>query len=329
MSELICRGLSKRYKGNLYAVKDFFLDIKHGEFVVIVGPSGCGKSTILRMIAGLEPMSEGELYMDGEDISGFAPKDRDMAMVFQDYALYPHMTVYDNMAFSLKIKKMDKKAIKKAVMDIAYKLDIQHILDRKPRTLSGGEKQRVAMGRAMIRMPKVFLMDEPLSNLDTLLRVKMRREIGMMQNEMKTTTIYVTHDQTEAMSLGSRIAVMNKGELQQVAAPEELYNRPCNMFVAGFIGTPQMNFIQSVNSNGKSIIVGVRPEDIKVSKGERYVVKSKEFQCSEKYIQATDGNHDITVKLYPGEDIDLGDRIELKFMKIHKFDIISGKRIDS
>lgn len=329
MSELICRGLSKRYKDNLYAVKDFSMEIKHGEFVVIVGPSGCGKSTILRMIAGLEPMSEGQLYMDGEDISGFAPKDRDMAMVFQDYALYPHMTVYDNMAFSLKIKKMDKKAIEKAVMDIAYKLDIQYILDRKPRTLSGGEKQRVAMGRAMIRMPKVFLMDEPLSNLDALLRVKMRREIGMVQKEMKTTTIYVTHDQTEAMSLGSRIAVMNEGELQQVATPEELYNRPCNMFVAGFIGTPQMNFIQSVNSNGKSIIVGVRPEDIKVSKGERYVVKSKEFQCSEKYIQATDGNHDITVKLYPGEDIGIGDRIELKFMKIHKFDIISGKRIDS
>lgn len=279
------------------------------------------------MIAGLETMTEGKLYMDGEDISDFNPKDRDIAMVFQNYALYPHMTVYDNMAFSLKIKKMSKNEINEAVTETARKLDIQHILDRKPRTLSGGEKQRVAMGRAMIRTPKVFLMDEPLSNLDALLRVKMRREIGTMQKEMGTTTIYVTHDQIEAMSLGSRIAVMNKGELQQVATPEELYNRPCNLFVAGFIGTPQMNFIRDVDLNGRSIIVGVRPEDIEISKDGKYVVKNKEFQGSEQYIQVSESSYNITVKLHSGENINIGDCVDLKFMTIHRFDAASGKRI--
>lgn len=327
MAELKCDKVSKIYKDRFYAVKDFSIDIKDGEFIVIVGPSGCGKSTILRMIAGLETMTEGKLYMDGEDISDFNPKDRDIAMVFQNYALYPHMTVYDNMAFSLKIKKMSKNEINEAVTETARKLDIQHILDRKPRTLSGGEKQRVAMGRAMIRTPKVFLMDEPLSNLDALLRVKMRREIGTMQKEMGTTTIYVTHDQIEAMSLGSRIAVMNKGELQQVATPEELYNRPCNLFVAGFIGTPQMNFIRDVDLNGRSIIVGVRPEDIEISKGGKYVVKNKEFQGSEQYIHVSESSYNITVKLHSGENINIGDCVDLKFMTIHRFDAASGKRI--
>ncbi len=292
MASLSLRNIYKTYSGGFTAVKDFSLEIDDKEFVILVGPSGCGKSTTLRMIAGLEEISEGELYIGDTLVNDIAPKDRDIAMVFQNYALYPHMTVYENMAFGLKLRKIPKDEIKRKVLEAAQILDIEHLLDRKPKALSGGQRQRVALGRAIVREPKVFLMDEPLSNLDAKLRVQMRTEIGKLHKKLQTTFIYVTHDQTEAMTMGSRIVVMKDGIVQQVASPQELYSNPCNVFVAGFIGSPQMNFINATvdvkpdgvkliigdtiiklpaglskkngfaNYNGREIIVGIRPEDI-------------------------------------------------------------------
>ena len=227
------------------AVQQFNIDIADKEFIVLVGPSGCGKSTTLRMIAGLEEISEGEVIIDGRVVNDVPPKDRDIAMVFQNYALYPHMTVYENMAFSLKLKKVDKKTIDEKVREAAEILDITQYLDRKPKALSGGQRQRVAIGRAIVREPKVFLMDEPLSNLDAKLRNQMRAEIIKLRQRINTTFIYVTHDQTEAMTLGDRIVIMRDGFIQQIGTPQEVFNHPSNLFVAGFIGTPQMNFFDA------------------------------------------------------------------------------------
>ena len=243
MASLELKGVKKIYPGGVVAVKDFNLTIDDREFIVLVGPSGCGKSTTLRMIAGLEDISEGELYIDGTLVNGLCPKDRDIAMVFQNYALYPHMTVYDNMAFGLKLRKVPGDVIEKRVRAAAEILGIEDLLHRKPKALSGGQRQRVALGRVIVREPRVFLMDEPLSNLDAKLRVQMRAEIAKLHNRLKTTFIYVTHDQTEAMTMGTRIVIMNGGEIQQIDAPKALYDRPVNMFVAGFIGSPQMNFL--------------------------------------------------------------------------------------
>ena len=248
MANVSLRHVYKIYDGGVTAVTDFNLEIADKEFIILVGPSGCGKSTTLRMIAGLEDISKGELYIGDTLANDVAPKDRDIAMVFQNYALYPHMTVYDNMAFGLKLRKFSKEEIKRRVEEAARILGIEQYLDRKPKALSGGQRQRVALGRAIVRNPKVFLLDEPLSNLDAKLRAQMRTEISKIYQRLGTTFIYVTHDQTEAMTMGTRIVVMKDGFIQQVDTPQHLYDMPCNMFVAGFIGSPQMNFINAVLS---------------------------------------------------------------------------------
>jgi multiple sugar transport system ATP-binding protein len=251
MAEIVLDGVTKVFDDGYEAVKDLNLDIADGEFVILVGPSGCGKSTALRMIAGLEDISSGELKIDDEVVNDRSPKDRDIAMVFQNYALYPHMTVRENMGFALSLAGVDKAEIDRKVEEAAATLDLTNHLDRKPANLSGGQRQRVAMGRAIVRDPKVFLMDEPLSNLDAKLRVQMRTEVARLQSDLETTMIYVTHDQTEAMTLGDRVAVMRAGVLQQVGSPEELYTQPKNLFVAGFIGSPAMNFLPAEVSDGK------------------------------------------------------------------------------
>ncbi|GAA6293396.1 sn-glycerol-3-phosphate ABC transporter ATP-binding protein UgpC [Enterocloster asparagiformis] len=292
MASLLLKNVTKKYPNGFVAVKDFNLKIDDKEFIIFVGPSGCGKSTTLRMIAGLEDISSGELYIDDKLVNDVEPKDRDIAMVFQNYALYPHMSVYDNMAFGLKLRKTPKDEIDKKVHDAAKILDLDHLLDRKPKALSGGQRQRVAMGRAIVRNPKVFLMDEPLSNLDAKLRGQMRVEISKLHQRLETTIIYVTHDQTEAMTLGTRIVVMKDGVIQQVDTPRNLYDKPCNKFVAGFIGAPQMNMIDATVAKdgaevtltfaghtialpeakakkleeagyvGKTVTLGIRPEDL-------------------------------------------------------------------
>ena len=258
MASLSLEGIQKVYSNGFQAVKDFNLEIADKEFIIFVGPSGCGKSTTLRMIAGLEDISGGTLKIDGKVMNNVEPKDRDIAMVFQNYALYPHMTVYDNMAFGLKLRKVPKDEIDKKVREAARILDLEKLLDRKPKALSGGQRQRVAMGRAIVRKPKVFLMDEPLSNLDAKLRVQMRIEIAKLHENLGATIIYVTHDQTEAMTLGTRIVVMKDGVVQQVDTPQNLYTKPCNLFVAGFIGSPQMNFLDAeVKVNGSDVTLSV------------------------------------------------------------------------
>jgi multiple sugar transport system ATP-binding protein len=291
MAEVTLKGVSKVYEGGNVAVKDVSLEVKDKEFVVLVGPSGCGKSTTLRMVAGLEEISTGDLYIDGKRVNDISPKDRDIAMVFQNYALYPHMTVFENMAFGLKLRKFPKEEIKKRVQQAAEILELQEYLDRKPKALSGGQRQRVAVGRAIVRKPKVFLFDEPLSNLDAKLRVQMRTEISRLHKTLEATMLYVTHDQTEAMTMGDKIVIMKDGIVQQIDAPLNIYNNPVNKFVAGFIGSPSMNFIEgtathtdgltfrskaggfSLKLNGvynerlknyidKNIWLGIRPEDI-------------------------------------------------------------------
>ena len=313
MADLQLKHIYKRYAGGVTAVSDFTLDIDDKEFIILVGPSGCGKSTTLRMVAGLEEISEGELYIGGRLVNDVAPKDRDIAMVFQNYALYPHMTVFENMAFGLKLRKTPKDEIKKRVTEAAKILDIEHLLDRKPKALSGGQRQRVAMGRAIVRNPKVFLMDEPLSNLDAKLRVQMRVEIAKIHKRLGATIIYVTHDQTEAMTLGTRIVVMKDGVVQQVDSPKNLYDKPVNLFVAGFMGSPQMNFIdaevEKVGTDiklhvgqartyitvpaeqakrleeggyvGKTVVMGIRPEDIHDE--ESFIAKSRGLEKSKSY----------------------------------------------
>ncbi|MCM1148802.1 MAG: sn-glycerol-3-phosphate ABC transporter ATP-binding protein UgpC [Butyricicoccus sp.] len=335
MSEVLLKDLKKVYDGGVTAVHDVNLKIADKEFIVLVGPSGCGKSTTLRMVAGLEEISGGELYIDGKLCNDVEPKDRDIAMVFQSYALYPHMSVYDNMAFALKLKKVPKAEIDKKVREVAAILDITQYLERKPKALSGGQRQRVAIGRAMVRDPKVFLMDEPLSNLDAKLRNQMRAEIIKLRNRINTTFMYVTHDQTEAMTLGDRIVIMKDGFVNQIGTPEEVFDRPVNLFVAGFIGMPVMNFFDNCNllvENGRyyaqireakielsefqqkalkqngvqacDIICGIRPQHISVGSGDLSAkIVVNEMMGSEVHLHA-DSNGDEVVMVIPTVDLE-------------------------
>lgn len=280
MANVLLKNISKVYEGDKFAVKDVSIEMKDKEFVVLVGPSGCGKTTTLRMIAGLEEITEGDLFIDGKRVNDVSPKNRDIAMVFQNYALYPHMSVYENMAFGLKLRKFPKDEIKTRVNEAALILGLTNYLDRKPKALSGGERQRVAVGRAIVRKPKVFLFDEPLSNLDAKLRVQMRTEISKLHLKLEATMIYVTHDQTEAMTMGERIVVMKDGLVQQVDSPLNIYNNPENKFVAGFIGSPSMNFVEGIisKSNGlrfesysKKLIIGI--EEYQINKLNNHIDK--------------------------------------------------------
>ena len=361
MASLSLTNVCKVYPNGFEAVKDFNLEVEDQEFIIFVGPSGCGKSTTLRMIAGLEEISSGELKIDGRVVNDVEPKDRDIAMVFQNYALYPHMTVFDNMAFGLKLRKVPKDEIKKKVEEAAKILDLEKLLDRKPKALSGGQRQRVAMGRAIVRNPKVFLMDEPLSNLDAKLRVQMRSEIASLHNRLKATIIYVTHDQTEAMTLGTRIVVFKDGVIMQVDSPQKLYNEPNNLFVAGFIGSPQMNFIDAVckvegervtlnfektsvvlppakakklidgGYNGKTVVMGIRPEDIGDSQIEIEAHKDAVFETdvtgyellgSEVLLYFNVAGTAMTAKVDSRTTARMGDHITLAIdpEKIHCFD---------
>ena len=361
MASLSLQHITKRYPNGFEAVKDFNLEIADKEFIIFVGPSGCGKSTTLRMIAGLEDISGGTFKIDGKVMNDVEPKDRDIAMVFQNYALYPHMTVYDNMAFGLKLRKVPKDEIDKKVREAAKILDLEKLLDRKPKALSGGQRQRVAMGRAIVRNPKVFLMDEPLSNLDAKLRVQMRSEIASLHNRLKATIIYVTHDQTEAMTLGTRIVVLKDGVIMQVDSPQKLYNEPNNLFVAGFIGSPQMNFIDAVckvegervtlnfektsvvlppakakklidgGYNGKTVVMGIRPEDIGDSQIEIEAHKDAVFETdvtgyellgSEVLLYFNVAGTAMTAKVDSRTTARMGDHITLAIdpEKIHCFD---------
>ena len=286
MASVSLREIYKKYAGGVIAVSDFNIEIKDKEFIILVGPSGCGKSTTLRMIAGLEEISEGELYIGDRLVNDIAPKDRDIAMVFQNYALYPHMTVFENMAFGLKLRKVPKDEIARKVEEAARILDIAHLLDRKPKALSGGQRQRVALGRAIVREPQVFLLDEPLSNLDAKLRAQMRTEISKLHKKLGTTFIYVTHDQTEAMTMGDRIVVMKDGYIQQIDTPTNLYNDPVNQFVAGFIGSPQMNFIDAklLKVDGK-YVVEFGSEDTKTTRGVKYQVTVPESKVDPEVLE--------------------------------------------
>ncbi len=347
------------------AVQQFSLDIADREFIVLVGPSGCGKSTTLRMVAGLENISGGEMYIDGRPVSNVAPKDRDIAMVFQNYALYPHMTVYENMAFSLKLRKMPKDQIDKKVRQAAEILGITEYLDRKPKALSGGQRQRVAIGRAIVREPKVLLMDEPLSNLDAKLRNQMRAEIIKLRQRIETTFIYVTHDQTEAMTLGDRIVIMKDGFIQQIGTPQEVFDHPINLFVAGFIGTPMMNFFRDaklLKENGKysvelmgrkialseaqqnvlaankvestDIIVGIRPVNLKISdskEGFEAAVEVSEMMGSELHIHMTMNGQDVVgiIPTFSSAAVKQGDKIRFSFdpALLHLFDAKTEKNL--
>ena len=361
MASLSLKNVCKVYPNGFEAVKDFNLEVEDQEFIIFVGPSGCGKSTTLRMVAGLEEISSGELRIGDKVVNDVEPKDRDIAMVFQNYALYPHMTVFDNMAFGLKLRKVPKDEIKKKVEEAAKILDLEKLLDRKPKALSGGQRQRVAMGRAIVRNPKVFLMDEPLSNLDAKLRVQMRSEIASLHNRLKATIIYVTHDQTEAMTLGTRIVVLKDGVIMQVDSPQKLYNEPNNLFVAGFIGSPQMNFIDTVckvegdkvtlsfdnttivlppakakkvadaGCNGKTVVMGIRPEDIGDSEIEIEAHKDCAFEAdvtgyellgSEVLLYFKAAGANMTAKVDSRTTARMGDHIKLAIdpEKIHVFD---------
>ena len=345
MAEVILKNICKVYEDGYEAVKDCNIKIKDKEFVVLVGPSGCGKSTTLRMIAGLEDISSGELTIDGKLVNNVPPKDRDIAMVFQNYALYPHMTVYDNMAFGLKIRKFPADEIDKRVREAAKILDIEELLGRKPKALSGGQRQRVAVGRAIVRKPKVFLFDEPLSNLDAKLRVQMRAEISALHHRLEATMIYVTHDQVEALTMADKIVVMKKGIIQQIGGPMDLYNNPCNKFVAGFIGSPPMNFMTVKVKVGKekvlieegdfsikvtdkqaealkkydkkNITFGIRPEDVEYSKSPvaessiNGVVTVVEPLGSETNVFVSTKKHQITGRINPTVKIKVGDKISL------------------
>jgi len=366
MAELKLKNIWKRY-GDVEAVKDFNLDIKDKEFIVFVGPSGCGKSTTLRMIAGLEEISDGELYIEDRLVNNVAPKDRDIAMVFQNYALYPHMNVYENMAFGLKLRKLPKDEIDRRVNEAAKILGIEEYLKRKPKALSGGQRQRVALGRAIVREPKVFLMDEPLSNLDAKLRVQMRAEILKLHEKLQTTFIYVTHDQTEAMTMASRIVIMRDGVIQQVGSPKEVYEQPNNIFVGGFIGSPAMNFIKgkvivegdkliftSVGANievpegkgkilrennyiGKELYLGIRPEDIHdeplfletVPSVINAKVEVSELTGAEKFVHLNFGNETIIARLDARSQAEMGSMLEIAFdpNSLHFFDADSENRI--
>ncbi|RIV24242.1 sn-glycerol-3-phosphate ABC transporter ATP-binding protein UgpC [Alicyclobacillaceae bacterium I2511] len=356
-------NIAKRYSGDVLAVNDFNLDVADKEFVVFVGPSGCGKTTTLRMIAGLEDITDGDLFIGDRRVNDVAPKDRDIAMVFQNYALYPHMTVYQNMAFGLKLRKMPKTDIDKRVRDAAQILDIVHLLDRKPKALSGGQRQRVALGRAIVREPKVFLMDEPLSNLDAKLRVQMRAEIRKLHQRIQTTVIYVTHDQTEAMTMGDRIVVMKDGLIQQVATPQEVYTNPTNLFVAGFIGSPAMNFLRGelveeaavlrfraadvdiripegrypalrqAGVVGKAVVLGVRPEDLHNDELFLSTYPEAEIELSvevvenmgpEIYVHSSVGGQNMVARVPARYDLRPGSRAKLA-LDMNKVHIFDGE----
>ena len=352
MASVTLKNIYKVYSGGVTAVTDFNLEIADKEFIILVGPSGCGKSTTLRMIAGLEEISKGELYIGDSLSNDIAPKDRDIAMVFQNYALYPHMTVFDNMAFGLKLRKTPKDEIKRRVEEAARVLDISHLLDRKPKALSGGQRQRVALGRAIVRDPKVFLLDEPLSNLDAKLRAQMRTEIAKLHKRLGTTFIYVTHDQTEAMTMGDRIVVMKDGFIQQVDTPQNLYEKPVNEFVAGFMGSPQMNFIDAtINKSGsdftvtfgkctvpipaakaegttiadyvgKDVVFGIRPEDVHDEPGfiesvggahATADVEVTELMGAETYLYLNCEGNALTARVEPTSTAKSGDQIKIAF----------------
>ncbi|PLS17565.1 sugar ABC transporter ATP-binding protein [Bacillus sp. M6-12] len=346
MAELKLDHIYKVYDNKVTAVDDFNLHIDDKEFIVFVGPSGCGKSTTLRMIAGLEEISNGDFYIDGKRVNDVPPKDRDIAMVFQNYALYPHMTVYDNMAFGLKLRKMPKDEIKRRVNEAAKILGLESYLDRKPKALSGGQRQRVALGRAIVRDAKVFLMDEPLSNLDAKLRVQMRAEIAKLHKRLGTTTVYVTHDQTEAMTMATRLVVMKDGIIQQVGTPKEVYENPENIFVGGFIGSPAMNFLTGTLTDGKfkvgeqlisvpegkmkvlrdqgyagkEVILGIRPEDfhdepVFIESSSDTVIKAHievaELMGAEFMLYSTIGGQDFVARVDARTIVKPGDSIEL------------------
>ena len=364
MAEVIIRNLKKVYDNSVTACHDVSIDIKDKEFVVLVGPSGCGKTTMLRMIAGLEEITEGELYIDGKLMNDVRPQERDIAMVFQNYALYPHINVYQNIAFPLARRKVAKDVIDKKVREVAEILDLTDYLKRKPKALSGGQRQRAAIGRAMVREPKVCLMDEPLSNLDAKLRTQMRSELIKLRNRIDTTFIYVTHDQTEAMTLGDRIVIMNNGEVNQIGTPRELFNRPANRFVASFIGMPAMNFFEKctlrlkegryyveikdivyelsafqnevLNRNNQvsgEVVCGIRPQHLKIGTGEmRGTVEVCEMLGTEMHIHAQSGEDEIII-VHPtadlDEDIKYGTEIRIDVLpeKIQLFDPESGKNL--
>lgn len=348
MASIVFKNVEKTYEGNVTIVPNLNLEIKDKEFVILVGPSGCGKSTTLRMIAGLESVTSGELWIGDKIVNDVAPKDRNIAMVFQSYALYPHMNVYKNMAFSLKLQKMPKDEIDRRVKDVAKKLNIEQYLKRRPKALSGGQRQRVALGRAMVREPEVFLLDEPLSNLDAKLRTEMRSQISRLHKELQTTFVYVTHDQTEAMTMADRIVVMKDGIIQQVDTPEVLYAHPCNLFVASFIGSPQMNFIDAKivkkdakyyaafdkyeillperiydsikDYEGKNLVYGFRPEEVsfeeapnkdKVSNKIELDIELAEMMGSEIYIHSSLANKNIVVKIPSIFKVETGQKVSL------------------
>ncbi len=330
MSNVVLKNVKKIYDKKV-VINGIDLEIKDKEFLVLVGSSGCGKSTILRMIAGLEEISDGEILIGGTKVNNIPPKDRDIAFVFQSYALYPHMTVRENIAFGLKMRKVDNETINKKVEEAAKILNLTEYLDRKPKQLSGGQRQRVALGRAIVRNPKVFLMDEPLSNLDAKLRVQMRSEIKKLHEKLQTTFIYVTHDQTEALTMGDRIVVLDKGVIQQVASPEEIYNNPQNTFVAGFVGSPQMNFIDGelIKEEFRGKIVGIRPEKT-VCGGEIRLsakVDMAELLGSEKIAYFNLGESRCSARL--SADTEIKDTIELSFFEkdIYLFDKATGMRV--
>ncbi len=362
MATVELKNMKKIYEGGVLAVDNANVTVNDKEFLVLVGPSGCGKSTTLRMIAGLEEITAGELYIDGKLMNDVAPKDRDIAMVFQNYALYPHMTVYENMAFGLKIRKFPKKEISDRVREAARILDIEELLDRKPKALSGGQRQRVAVGRAIVRKPKVFLFDEPLSNLDAKLRVQMRAELGSLHTRLQATIVYVTHDQVEAMTMGDRIVVLKDGYIQQIGSPLEMYNKPVNRFVAGFIGSPPMNILQATVKEdkgklvadegdfqialspqladairsyvGKDTLFGIRPEDLLVTEkaveGETFTAKVEVVEPlgAEILLYVSTAQHpSIIVRTPPHLQFHVGDPVHLKpaMEKIHFFDLETEK----
>ena len=359
MADVKLKDVTKIFDKEVYAVRDFNIEISDGEFVVLVGPSGCGKSTVLRMIAGLEEVTTGDIYIGDKLVNYVAPKERDIAMVFQNYALYPHMNVYDNISFGLRLRKVESKEIQKRVNEAADILGISRLLHRKPKALSGGERQRVALGRSIVRQPKVFLFDEPLSNLDAKLRVELRTEISKLHNRLKTTMIYVTHDQVEAMNLGDKIIIMRDGVIQQNGTPVDLYNYPANKFVAGFIGSPSMNFISGqveedqgllfnmgslsfqINRGaeaklkdfaGKEIIFGIRPEDISISgegEGIPMVVEILEMMGNEIYLYLTIDQNTIIARVPPDTKVEEGEKVNVIFdlSKVHYFEPDSQKRI--
>lgn len=344
MSNLKLQHLDKIYDNKVQAVFDFNLDVKDGEFIVLVGPSGCGKSTTLRMVAGLEDISAGKLIIDGKDVTKMPPKDRDIAMVFQNYALYGHMTIYENMAFSLNLRKQNKNEIHQKVLAAAEILGLTDQLNKKPNQLSGGQRQRVAMGRAIVRTPKVFLFDEPLSNLDAKLRGATRREILLLHKRLNATILYVTHDQTEALTLADRIVCMSMGHVQQIGTPLELYDTPANLFVAGFIGLPPMNFFDVEIKNGqavcegfavdltaeekqtlksyenKTVILGVRPENITEGGNIDVNVFSNENLGQTTLVNGTVKHHKITCKFREWCNYKAGDTVKVSFNKKHFFD---------